>query len=198
MVSKMNRDEIKEAIMIGKKLAKYKLIDGASGNISFRFGNKITITKRGVMLDELNENSFIDVEIGKKDYTASSDLYVHNKIYELTDFTAVIHCHGIYNVTLSLLYDEIRPIDLEGRMFIGNVKVVEGKFGDEKLAKRIAKEIAEKGVCLVRGHGIYSAGSSLTDAFKTASYLEHSCEILYRFEILRKIASLNFSPLCRI
>ena len=177
---------IEDAIRIGKKLASYGLIDGASGNLSFRRGGKIVITKTGAILDELSEKDFVEVEVGKKNSEASSDLYVHQRIYEETDYRAVLHCHGVYGVTLSLFFDEIIPLDLEGRIFIGNLKVVEGKFGSKALAERIAEAVKKKGVCLVRGHGIYSAGKDFDEAFKLASYLEHSCQILFNYEVFRR------------
>ncbi|RLI76411.1 fructose-bisphosphate aldolase [Archaeoglobales archaeon] len=171
---------IDEAIQIGKKLAFYRLIDGASGNLSFRTNGEIVITKTGVMLDELNDESFVKVKIGERNEAASSDLIVHEKIYEKTNYKAVLHCHGIYNVILSLKSDEIVPVDLEGRMYIGKLKVVDGVFGSESLANTIADEVSKRGMVVVRAHGIYVADKNLTEAFKKAAYAEHSCEILYR------------------
>lgn len=171
---------IDEAIQIGKKLAFYRLIDGASGNLSFRTNGEIVITKTGVMLDELNDDSFVKVKIGEKNEKASSDLIVHVKIYEKTNYKAVLHCHGIYNVILSLTMNEIVPVDLEGRMFIGKLKVVEGTFGSDVLANAIADEISKRGIVVVKAHGMYAADKSLTEAFKKVAYAEHSCEILYK------------------
>jgi len=173
-----------EAIEVGRKLAAYKLIDGASGNLSFREGDIITITKTGVMLDELDEDSFVTLKLGEKSSEASSDLIVHEAIYKKTDYKAVLHCHGIFNVVLSFKMDKIIPIDLEGRVFIGEARVVEGKFGSKELAAKIAEEVARRKVVVVRGHGIYAAGDSLKSAFRVASYLEHSCEILYRLRTM--------------
>ncbi|HDD36759.1 MAG TPA: fructose-bisphosphate aldolase [Archaeoglobus veneficus] len=172
---------IDEAIQIGKKLAFFKLIDGASGNLSFRVDGEIVITKTGVMLDELNDDSFVKVKIGEKKDIASSDLIVHQKIYEKTDYKAVLHCHGVYNVVLSLKMDEIVPVDLEGKMYLGKIKVVDGVFGSETLAEKIAEEIAEKGIVIVRAHGMYVADKDLTTAFKKAMYAEHSCEVLFNY-----------------
>ncbi len=176
---------LREAIEVGKKLAAYRLVDGASGNLSFREGNKITITKTGVMLDELDESSFVVLRIGEKNDEASSDLIVHEEIYRRTNFRAVLHCHGIFNVVLSFRTDKIVPLDLEGRMLIGDVRVVEGRFGSRELAERIAGNIATRGIVTVRGHGMYAAGESFKEAFKLASYVEHSCEILYLNENLK-------------
>ena len=114
---------IEDAIRIGKKLADYHLIDGASGNLSFRDGEKIVITRTGVVLDSLTEDDFISVEIGGYDERASSDFKVHEKIYRATDYRVVLHCHGVYNVALSLIKDKIIPIDLEGKLFLKEIRL---------------------------------------------------------------------------
>lgn len=170
---------IEEAIKIGKKLAEQHLIDGSSGNLSFREGGKVVITKTGAILDELTENDFVEVDFNKENPKASSDLKVHLRIYEKTDYRAILHCHGSYNVSLSLIEDEIIPMDLEGKLFLKKIEFVEEKFGTEKYAEIISEKIKERGFAVVRGHGIYSAGKDFWEAFKIASFIEHSCKVYY-------------------
>jgi len=55
--------QIKRAGEIGKKLFLQRLVDGASGNMSFRYGDCFYITKTGVMLDELDETSFVKMGV---------------------------------------------------------------------------------------------------------------------------------------
>ncbi|MEM0203881.1 MAG: class II aldolase/adducin family protein [Archaeoglobaceae archaeon] len=174
---------IKEAIEIGKLLFRSRLIDGASGNISFRENGRIMITKTGSNLESLEEFDFVPIESPN----ASRDKAVHLKIYELSEFNAVLHCHGVFNVVLSLKKDEITPLDLEGKLYFGKIEVVKEEFGKEGYAKEIAEKIRRNGVVIARGHGIYSAGKSLREAFNKACYVEHSCEILYYSEILDKL-----------
>ena len=180
-------DMFREAIEIGKLLASSRLIDGASGNLSFRKGNRILITRSGVALDNLNEDSFVEVSLGENNEKASVDQNIHMEIYKRTDYSAVLHCHGVFNVVLSLKFDVIKPLDLEGSIYFGEIPIVEGKFGSEELAVRIAEVVKDKGVAIVRGHGIYAAGNSLRDAYNKASYVEHSCEVLYRSLLLDKL-----------
>jgi len=174
---------IEKAIEIGKLLFHSGLIDGASGNLSFRENGKIMITKTGSNLESLEESDFVPIESPN----ASRDRGVHLKIYELSDFNAVIHCHGVFNVVLSLKRDEIVPLDLEGKLYFGKIEVVKEEFGKEEYAKEIAEKIRKNGVVIARGHGIYSAGKSLREAFNRACYVEHSCEVLYYSEILDKL-----------
>ncbi len=177
---------LEEAIDVGRRLAEQHLIDGSSGNLSYRNGIRITITKTGVMLDRLRPEDFIEVQMGKSDSRASSDLRVHQKIYEETDFKAVIHCHGSYNVALSFVEDEVVPIDLEGTIFLKKIRFIEGRFGSEELAEKISREIKGSGFAVVKGHGIYTAGKDFSEAFKMAGFVEHSCKVYY----LTKIFSL--------
>ncbi len=174
---------IKEAIHVGKLLFHSRLIDGASGNLSFKENGRIMITKTGSNLESLEESDFVPIDSPN----ASRDKAVHAKIYEISDFNAVLHCHGVFNVVLSLRMDEIIPLDLEGKLYFGKIEVVKEEFGKEGYANAIAKKIQERGVVIARGHGIYSAGKSLREAFNKACYVEHSCEVLYYSDVLDKL-----------
>ncbi len=173
---------IQNAIEIGKLLFQAGLIDGASGNLSFRDAGKILITRSGANLNSLDVNSFVEIN----HQNASRDRLVHAKIYEKTEYNAVIHCHGIFNVVLSLKRDKIIPVDLEGKLYFGELNVVSEEFGSIEYAQRISEEIKKKGVAIARGHGIYSAGRDFTEAFNRACYAEHSCEVLYFLNLLDK------------
>ncbi|MEM2726708.1 MAG: class II aldolase/adducin family protein [Archaeoglobaceae archaeon] len=174
---------IQNAIKVGKMLFQSRLVDGASGNISFRQADRILITKSGTNLDSLGRNSFVDISHPQ----ASRDRLVHAKIYERTNYNAVIHCHGVFNVVLSLKKEKILPLDLEGKLYFGELKVVSAEFGSPEYAEEIAEVIKAKGVAIARAHGIYSAGKDLVEAFNKACYAEHSCEILYYLSLLHKL-----------
>lgn len=176
-----------EAIKVGKLLAEARLIDGASGNMSFKLGDTIYITKSGANLYDLSENSFVKMKIGEFVGEASVDQIIHQKIYEKTDYSAVLHCHGVFNVVLGAKMDTVKPVDLEGKLYFGEISVVEGRFGSPELADLISDSVKDKGVAVVRNHGVYAGGKDLRDAYNRVSYLEHSCEIIYRLMLLDKL-----------
>ncbi len=176
-----------EAIKVGKLLAASRLIDGASGNMSFKVDNSIYITRSGENLDDLSDSSFVKIKPGEFVKEASVDQLIHMKVYEKTDYNAVLHCHGVFNVVLGSLMDKIVPADLEGKLYFGEIEVVEGQFGSPELAEKISEVIKRKEIAIVRNHGIYAAGKSLRDAYNKASYAEHSCEIVYRLKLLDKL-----------
>jgi L-fuculose-phosphate aldolase len=183
---------LEEAINFGKKLYERGLVDGASGNLSFRMGNRFLITRTGVNLELLDDDSFVELEVKPyaveevKAFEASSDTLVHAKIYLKTNFKAIMHCHGTYNVVLSLLQNRIKPLDLEGRLFLGEIEVLSGEFMSEEIAEKISNSVSEKGYAVVRGHGVYAAGNSFIEAFNLLSYVEHSCRIVFLKEIFER------------
>jgi len=89
-----------DAIKIGKLLAASRLIDGASGNMSFKMADSIYITRSGENLDDLSDLSFVKIKPGEFVKEASVDQMIHLKIYEKTSYNAVLHCHGVFNVVL--------------------------------------------------------------------------------------------------
>lgn len=176
-----------DAIKIGKLLAASRLIDGASGNMSFKMADSIYITRSGENLDDLSDLSFVKIKPGEFVKEASVDQIIHLKIYEKTNYNAVLHCHGVFNVVLGSIMDRILPVDLEGKLYFGEMEVVEGQFGSSELAEKISEIVKRKGIAIVRNHGIYAAGMNLRDAYNKASYAEHSCEIVYRLKLLNKL-----------
>ena len=183
---------LEEAIFYGKKLYEKGLVDGASGNLSFRLNDNFLITKTGVNLEQLAKESFVEMEIKPysldeiKELHASSDALVHAKIYLKTNYRAILHCHGVYNVVLSLTRDKIEPLDLEGRLFLGTMDILEGEFMTPEIAEKISDEIAKKGYAVAKGHGVYAAGNSFREAFNLLSYVEHSCQIIYLKELFER------------
>ncbi len=182
----MNRVQLMQT---GEKMGRKGLIEGASGNISIKEGRKITITKKGAFLDDLNEGSLVTLDPDEDEESiedASSDYVIHKAVYGATDFKAIIHCHGVFNVVISLVEDRISPLDFEGKLLLGDLPVIEPEPKRQESAESIAQTIQKHGVAVLRGHGIYSAGQTLQEALSSIEYVEHSCEILYRLRLLEK------------
>jgi len=173
-------------IMAGKELARYGVVSGASGNLSFRRGERITITRTRAFLGSLTESDFVEVHIGEDSPIASGDLEIHQAIYRTSDERYVFHVHGTYITVLSFLQDRIEPMDTEGRALNPRVSVVEGEYGSEELTVKIAEEISENSTVIVRGHGVYAGGKSWRELTARLISLEQSCKILYYHQLLPK------------
>lgn len=177
-----------EIARFGKKVIQAGLTSSRFGNISILRGKDIFITHTGTMLDEIYEDQIIDVDLSGpciKDKIASTEVCVHRAIYNKTSAKAIIHTHSPYSVALSLIEDEIEPIDSEGRHFLGPIPVVDGGFGTDLLAENASSALMAHKACIARGHGAFAIGESLAEAYTTACMAEHSSQVRYLVKVYR-------------
>ncbi len=178
--------------IVGKDLSDRRLISSHAGNISLRIDDRIIITKSGSMLGWLSPEDL--VEIGKDKSTADNDklpsteAIVHREIYKKTDAIAIIHAHNPYCTILSFVLNEIKCLDLEGKIFLQNIPVIVCKnpTASPELAKKASKQLINKPVVIVKSHGVFAKGKTLVDALKNITGAEQSAEIVYRLLLLGK------------
>ena len=152
------------------------------------------ITRSGSMLDEITKDDVVRVSIYKPsslDLIASSEVTAHREIYKNTSALAVIHDHSPFAVVESLLCtdegkDRIVPVDSEGSYFLHDIPIVEGGIGSEKMARNLATALSERRAAVVYSHGVFARGSILEEAYVVASMVEHSCEMMYYYNMARK------------
>lgn len=106
------------------------------------------------------------------------DTEVHRAVYEATGAGVVLHAHPRHAIALSLVADEVEPVDAEGRLRLGLVPVVE--------PERIAKALRDAPIVLARGHGSYARGDDLWQALQWTSVLEESAEVLWLLRAMRE------------
>jgi L-fuculose-phosphate aldolase len=168
---------------IGRDLYVAGLVSSHGGNLSMRFGDRLVIKRRGAMLGRLREGDLIETGLEKADsgvLLASSELVVHRAIYLATPALAIVHAHPRTAVALSLSRDEIVPIDNEGSYLLHKVPVVAAEFasGSAEMVERVPVALQEYKIVMLRGHGCFSIGQTLEEAFQWASCLEESCQII--------------------
>jgi len=168
---------------IGRDLYVAGLVSSHGGNLSMRFGDRVVIKRRGAMLGRLKEGDLIETGLEKADsgvLLASTELVVHRAIYLATPALAIAHAHPRTAIALSLSRDEIVPIDNEGSYLLHKVPVVAAEFasGSAELVERLPAALQEYKIVMLRGHGCFSIGQTLDEAFQWVSCLEESCQII--------------------
>ncbi len=181
----------KNIAKFGKKLVEHGLVESHFGNISVRAGSKMFITRSGAPLDEITENSVVEVDIDKPsslDSIASSETVVHRTIYKNTAALAIIHAHPPFAVIESLLSedDKIVPINIEGQYFLHEIPIVRGVAGTPELAENTAEALRDHKGAIVFSHGTFAAGKTLEEAYVVTALVEQSCKLKYYFDVARK------------
>ena len=169
---------------IGRDLFIQGLNSSHSGNMSVRLGDRIVITRRGSMLGNLRANDLIETGLDKNDShitLASTEINVHRSIFKNTSALSIVHAHPVYATALSLIEDEIIPIDSEGQYMLHRIPVIgfEHTVGSEEVARVLPEYLKEYKIVMVRGHGSFAIGQLIEEAYQWTSSLENICKIIY-------------------
>lgn len=180
-----------EMAKYGKKLVDHGLVESNFGNISVRIADKMIITRSGAALDEITENSVVEVPIegtSELDKVASTETIVHRAIYRNTPAHAILHAHCPYSVAQTLLADSdnIIPLDSEGIHFLHEIPIFKGMMGTGELAEGAAEALSEHRGAIAYSHGTFAIGKTLADAYIITTQIEHSCRIKYLVDLAKK------------
>lgn len=178
----------REMAKFGKKLVEHGHVESHFGNMSIRLGDKILISRTGSMLDEIGENTTVELDLAQPssfDIIASSEANVHRRIYENTSALAIIHAHSPYAVVESLKEGEdgeIIPVDSEGQYFLHKIPVVGGGIGTKELAENLSNALSEHKAAVVYSHGTFATGKTVEEAYVNTTMVEHSCKLKHLLE----------------
>lgn len=174
-----------------------------SGNLSIRVGDKMIIKRRGAASDDIGPEDVVEMPIygnagASGILLASTESYVHRAIYRTTSALAVVHAHPPYAIAASLIYDEILPLDEDGEYFLKKIPVVavDRTSGSSELAENVSQTLKNYKGCIVRGHGTFTTGMLLEEAYLVSSQIEVSCKVRYLVDtsgrpLLRELSHLK-------
>ena len=177
-----------EICRVGRYTVEKGYVDSFFGNISYFDGKTIFISQTTSSLDELE--GFIDpVPLDGSStagLSASSELPAHRGIYVSSDYHAVLHGHPKFSVIMSMHCEEENCVIEDCNRFCNRersacgVPIVAGETGAGGLASSVPRAIKDTGVCIVYGHGIFTAGGKdFRDAFMKMALAEDRCREEY-------------------
>ncbi len=173
----------------GRELFLQGVNSSHSGNISVRMGDRVLITRRGSMLADLTERDLIETGLEEDDshiVLASTEIKIHRAVYNNTSALAIVHAHPPITIALSMLADEIRPIDTEGIYYFKSVPVIatELTVGSDEVAEKLPPVLQNYRIAVLRGHGSFAVGQMLEEAFQWTSSLEATCKVIFYARLL--------------
>ncbi len=186
----MDEDIFEEMKKYGKFLERRGLnLSSHSGNMSVRRGDRIYIKRRGAMMGDLKKQDVVETGVKKDDsgvMIASTEVGVHRAIYKETSSLAVVHAHTPYAISLSIVRDEIVPIDDEGRYHLKKIPVIniENSIGSDKVEKELPQVLKNFDAAIVKGHGTFAKGENLEEAYNWITVVESICKVIYLVEKL--------------
>ena len=195
-----------EMILIAKEMYQKDLLDSIGGNISFREGNKIFVTKTGSSIDkhwDLNGDSIIETDLNGKALNddeqsfLSKESHVHYRILNIIpNVDTVIHAHPKYLLGFACLRIPMPIVTSPGRAlgfprYIQYVKDEPAVSSKEAIAiTKYFKYLYDKNpncslACLMPGHGVAIAGKGLRETFSKLHILENNARAFYLMQIIK-------------
>ena len=199
-----DENALKELLAVSCRiLGKLNMTKEPSGHVSARApgGDNVFIKARGrgeSGLRFVTARDFIPVDLnGKKlegpaDLDVPQEVYIHTAIYRARpEIQSVIHVHPLTVVLFTIC--DVPLLPLTGAYDPSALRLItEGVptyprsilISNEGLGKDLACVLGSQRACLMRGHGITAAGSSVQDATLTAIKLNEIAEVNYRARLL--------------
>ena len=154
----------------------------AGGNMSVRLNDEeILITPSGRNKGMLNEGDMIVVDMEGKPLTEgkpSIETFMHLALYKgNTDTQAVIHCHPLNCIALTMKGKIKTDLTPEGVLLLGSVPTI-GYYtpGSQELVDAVKAHCSSKAILMAR-HGAITQGSSLEDAYDRMEELEFQARL---------------------
>lgn len=184
-------------------LGKLNLTKEPSGHVSARVPGeeRILIKARGPDESGLRFVSARDIITvnfqGKKvagddGLETPQEVFIHTWLYKSrADVKCVVHVHPLTVVLFTICDKPLLPLygayDPSGlRLLVDGLASYPRSItvSNEKLGEEFARAMGDKSACLMRGHGITSAGPTVEEATLTAIKLNDAAEINYRAALL--------------
>jgi L-ribulose-5-phosphate 4-epimerase len=181
------------------KLMENRLVMWTSGNVSARDPktNLVIIKPSGVSYDKLLPNNLVVVDLYGKvvegNLKPSVDMATHLYIYRyMPEVMSVIHTHSTYASAFATIGKPI-PVCLTAmadffgcNIPLGNLVLI----GEEKIGKEIVAKIGNSKAIIMKNHGPFTIGASVSEALKAAIFLEESAKTLIMAKILGEPQSI--------
>ena len=186
-------------------LGKLNLTKEPSGHVSARIPgeDKVLIKARGREesgLRFVTARDIITVDFAGKKVAGDDGLdtpqevFIHSWLYKTRpDIQCVVHVHPLTVVLFTICNKPLLPLfgayDPSGlRLVMEGLATYPRSItvSSEKLGEEFAGAMGEKPACLMRGHGITTAGAGVEEATLTAIKLNEIAEVNYRASLLGK------------
>jgi len=175
-----------DLIVYYQLLRQHGLNDSHSGNGSVREQDNYCITKTGACADTIKTDELVHCAINSPPTNgASLDALIHQTIYQTDNkYNAILHAHNPYTIALSLSCSVFQPVDFEGKLYFGDLRIIEcdEKNYHDVMPKTISECLQTQPVAIVKSHGVYAAAENLNLAYKWLCSLEQSAKIKWLSE----------------
>lgn len=169
----------------------YEMSDLIYNHISLRIpgaSEHLLINPFGLLFNRITATSLVKIDLSGNlvDSLGRADLRInragvvlHTAVHkERPEMDCVIHSHTTAGMAVSAQKDGLLPITQHAMMFHGRVGYhdYESFATNSEEQQRIARDLGDNEILVLRKHGMLIAGRSVGEAFHSAYHLERACQ----------------------
>ena len=198
----LNKQQIVE---VGQWIYQKGFVSSSDGNISYREGNEVLMTPRGLCKGRLSADDIVKIDLHGNQLAGSrqpsGEMSMHLEAYtNRPDINAVVHAHPVHATAFAVAGLSItRPILSEVVLSLGCIPLAEyATPTTPELAAVLRAYIPHYNAILLANHGAISFGETLLEAYYRMETLEHTAHVATVSRILGKetvISSENVDKL---
>ena len=146
--------------------------------------NTFLINKFGLRYDEITASNLLEISLDGKILNGEGAIndtgyIIHGAVHQnREDINCVMHCHSRAGLAISCLKNGLQPIIQDAAMFYGRVSYHdwEGMSTNGDECDRLAKNLGNNNVMILRNHGLLTCGKTISEAFMLMYYLDRACK----------------------
>jgi L-fuculose-phosphate aldolase len=187
----------------GRRMLRDGLVVGTAGNLSALVDGVVVITPTSMRYEDLQAEDVSvltldgDLVAGKR---PSSEWYLHRRVYDLPNASAVVHTHSPWAVSVSATFADLPAIHYAIHRLGGDTVPVAPyqTFGTEDLASAAASVLIGRYAVLLANHGAVTYGQSLAEAYDRAVLLEWLARVYCQAKMVGQPAILSAAQLAEV
>ncbi|MDX1489374.1 MAG: class II aldolase/adducin family protein [Acidiferrobacterales bacterium] len=148
------------------------------------------INRFGLRYDEVTASNLVSVDLDGNVVDAGSaqagddvnvtGFVIHSAIHAARpDIHCVMHAHSSAGMAVAALKEGLVPLGIDGMAFHNRVAYhdFEGMSVDTGERERLAANLGDRKVMILRNHGLLTCGETVGEAFMKMYYLERACSL---------------------
>ncbi|MFQ5547192.1 MAG: class II aldolase/adducin family protein [Woeseia sp.] len=148
------------------------------------------INRFGLRYDEVTASNLVTLDLcgnvidpgtaTSEEDTNRTGFIIHSAVHAARpEVACVMHCHSSAGLAVSVLKDGLVPMVLDAMPFYNRVAYhdFEGLSIDEEERSRLAADLGDRKVMILRNHGLLTCGETVGEAFMLMYYLDRACAV---------------------
>ncbi|HHB89737.1 MAG TPA: class II aldolase/adducin family protein [Anaerolineae bacterium] len=177
---------VRQLIELGQELVARGLVLGSGGNLSYRDGDRMFITRSGALLHQLLPEDFLPVPLDqpyqRPETTPrpSTETPMHRAAYfARPDAHVIVHCHPVNAIAWAMQGAPLPAVTPDFTLYLGAEVPTLPYFlpGSQALAQAVAQALVSSPAVLLGNHGVLVTGDTVPRARLRLFHIDETAEI---------------------